>query len=252
LSVLAIGAVALTLGVGSAVSGDRPLPLPVTHQHFNFLDPTLGNSSDGGVSSSTPRTASGALCSTVYSSAANVDTDREGLAPHNETSIAVNPTSASNEIGNANDYQLSLSPDGTVFETIYSRAHATFDGGHTGTSYPISFPNYTSTGDPAVAFDAHGNAYLPTLGFSWSQNRFCCTTPDVLVAHSSDGGQTWSTPSRVAGGTGRFSSPGVFNDKEYIAAWGNGNAIVTGRCSTTAFAAPTSARRSMHRSRTTA
>jgi hypothetical protein len=31
----------------------------------------------------------------------------------------------------------------------------------------------------------------------------------------------------VAAGTGSFGSPGIVNDKEYVAAWGNGNAIVT-------------------------
>ena len=47
------------------------------------------------------------------------------------------------------------------------------------------------------------------------------------MARSSDAGQTWTNPVRVASGSGGASSPGVLNDKEYIAAWGDGNAIVT-------------------------
>jgi len=130
-------------------------------------------------------------------------------------------------IGSANDYQLSLSPGGTVNETAYSRAHVTFDGGHTWTTYPIKYANYAATGDPAVAFDAAGNAYLATLGFIWSQGGPLGTNPDILVAHSSNGGKTWSSPSRVASGSGSWTSVGVFNDKEYITAWGDGNAMVT-------------------------
>ncbi|HEX8992826.1 MAG TPA: hypothetical protein VF784_14195 [Anaerolineales bacterium] len=208
-----------------AARADNPLPLPETHLHFNGVEGVIGQ--DGSTPSTTPRSASGPICSTTSSSAANVNTDCEGTGPHNETSIAVNPTNTQNRIGSANDYQLTLSSGGTIFETVYSRAHVTFDGGATWTSYPVQFNNYTSTGDPAVAFDADGTAYLATLGFLWSQNRFCCVNPDVVVSHSSDGGKTWSKPTRVVSGSGTFGSVGLFNDKEYVTAWGHGNAIVT-------------------------
>lgn len=157
----------------------------------------------------------------------NTDSPNDGVGPHNETTIAVNPTNPDNIIVSANDYQLRLSSGGRIFETAYSRAHVTFDRGKTWTEYPIPYNGYTATGDPSVAFDAAGNAYLATLGFVWSQSGSVATNPDILVAHSSDGGKTWSAPSRVASGTGIQNGPGTFNDKEYIAAWGNGNAIVT-------------------------
>ncbi len=231
-SFLAIGIVfaLLVLAVGASASGVRaedPPPLPVTHQHFNSVEGPLTLEGDGAVGVSAIRNPSSPICSTATSSAANVNTDCEGDNPHNETSIAVNPTNPLNQIGSANDYQLRLSPGGTVYETVHSRAHVTFDGGQTWTTYPIRYNSYTSTGDPAVAFDDSGNAYLATLGFLWSQNIGCCINPDILVAHSSDGGKTWSSPSRVAAGTGSFGSVGVLNDKEFIAAWGDGNAIVT-------------------------
>jgi hypothetical protein len=225
LSVLVAGFFALH---GSSRAADSPLPLPVTHQHFNSAQtPPILDSNDPTVAQASARIPPSPICSTATSAAANVNTDCEGNAPHNETSIAVNPTNPLNMIGSANDYQLSLSTGGIVYETVYSRAHTTFDGGKTWTTYPIDYSSYTSTGDPAVAFDADGTAYLATLGFLWSQNRFCCINPDVLVAHSGDGGKTWSTPSRVASGSGSIGSVGIFNDKEYIAAWGHGNAIVT-------------------------
>lgn len=166
------------------------------------------------------------ICSTSSQSAANVDTDCEKLGPANETSIAVNPTNALNLLGGSNEYQLGLNPGGHVTETLLSRAHVTFDGGHTWSEYPITFDSaYQATGDPAVAFDAAGHAYYATLGF-----RFVgptnATNPDVLVANSGDGGRTW-TSVRVASGSGNEGSVGDLLDKEYIAAWGNGNAIVT-------------------------
>jgi hypothetical protein len=201
--------------------------VPTTHLTFNGVVGPLTEGGDGTIAGQTTRNASGLICSTSTSSAANVNTDCEGPNPHNETTIAINPTNPFNRIGSANDYQLSVSPGGTIYETLYSRAHVTFDGGQTWATYAVPFSSYTSTGDPAVAFDADGRAYLATLGFLWSQNIGCCINPDVLVAHSEDGGKTWSTPSRIAAGTGSFGSVGLFNDKEYVAAWGHGNAIVT-------------------------
>jgi hypothetical protein len=166
------------------------------------------------------------ICTTATQFTANVDTDCEKTGPSNETSIAVNPTDENNIIGGANDYQLAVNPGGQVSQSIHSRAHVTFDGGRTWSEYPITFGGtYQATGDPAVAFDAAGRAYYATVGF-----RFVGPTnvlnPDVLVANSTDGGQTW-TSVRVAEGSGNFGSMGDTLDKEYIAAWGNGNAIVT-------------------------
>lgn len=222
-----IGLLAFSFVPGSSiVRAEDPPPLPVTHQHFNSVEGPLTQEGDGTVGEAIYKNPPNPICSTT-SSGANANTDCEGDAPHNETSIAVNPTNPLNMIGSANDYQIRLSSGGGFFETVYSRAHVTFDGGQTWVTYPINYKSYTSTGDPAVAFDASGNAYLATLGFLWSQNIGCCVNPDVLVAHSTDGGKTWSMPSRVASGSGSFGSPGIFNDKEYLTAWGDGNAIVT-------------------------
>jgi len=161
-----------------------------------------------------------------------VNTDCDSTAPngisnpHNETSIAVNPTDTSNILGGANDYQLGINPGGQVSETLRSFAHVSTDGGQTWSEYPInSNSSYQATGDPAVAFDASGHAYYATLGF-----RFVgpgnATNPDVLVANSGDGGKSWDV-SRIASGSGTATSVGDLLDKEYIAAWGSGNAIVT-------------------------
>jgi hypothetical protein len=215
------------LPVPQLALADDPLPDPVTHQHFNGVQGPLTQDGDGTIGESTYKNPPSPICSNPTSNEANVNTDCEGVAPHNETSIAINPKNPLNIVGSVNDYQLRLSQGGTVFETVLSRAHVSFDGGKTWTSYPINYRSYTSTGDPAVAFDAAGNVYLATLGFLWSQNIGCCVNPDILVAVSKNGGVNWTKPARVASGTGSFGSPGISNDKEFLTAWGNGNAIVT-------------------------
>jgi hypothetical protein len=222
-------AAALTVGVVGAVAEDDPQPIDFTHNSLDADAPV-----PGGVFGSGPSFKTGqAICTTaVQSVAGNVNTDCDATAPngvtnpHNETSIAVNPTNSLNILGGANDYQLGINPGGHVSETLRSFAHVSFDGGQSWSEYPInSNSSYQATGDPAVAFDATGHAYYATLGF-----RFVgpanATNPDVLVANSGDGGRSWDVE-RIASGSGTEASVGDLLDKEYIAAWGAGNAIVT-------------------------
>lgn len=219
---LALFAAALAPAANAA---DNPLP-PAVSREADALSPLIAHG-DGSLSLGQVKHQQGAICSTS-STSFNVNTDCEPAAPHNETSIAVNPTNQSNIIGSANDYQLELTSGGVVHETVLSRAHVTFDGGHTWTTYGLDISGvYPDTGDPAVAFDATGRAYIATLGFLYPQGSAPTgVNADVLVNHSTDGGKTWVGVT-VAHGTGSFGSVGKFNDKEYIAAWGNGNAIVT-------------------------
>ena len=129
-------------------------------------------------------------------------------------------------IAGANDYQLAINPGGHVAASTRSRATVTFDGGKSWTVYPIrTTSTYQATGDPAVDFDDAGNAYYATLGFRFvgpanAQN------PDILVSVSKDGGVTWD-PHVVAHGSGVGTSVGDLLDKEYVTAWGNGNALIT-------------------------
>ncbi len=201
---------------------EHPQPVEFTHNIRDTQAPV-----PGAVFGSSPSVKTGhAICTTPTQSGANANTDCDGANPHNETSIAVNPTDPDNMIGGANDYQLGLNPGGHVSETVLSRAHVTFDGGQTWSEYPVfSDSAYQGTGDPALAYDAVGNAYYATLGFRFV-GPFNATNPDVLVSHSYDKGKTWSV-SRIASGSGTETSVGDLLDKEYVAAWGDGNAIVT-------------------------
>jgi len=222
-------ALALAIGAGGVVAGDSALPQPIEFTHSVNAAPapvTATTFSNG------PKVQVGtAICTTPTSTAANVVTDCDGANPHNETSIAINPRNANNIIGGLNDYQLSINPGGHVGETIHSRAQVTFDGGRTWTMFPLwSNLPYQATGDPAVAFDADGRAYYATLGFRFV-GPVNAQSPDVLVSSSPSNaahqaGRTWITR-RIAQGSGVFTSVGDILDKEYVAAWGHGNAIVT-------------------------
>ena len=224
LLLFSLAGVAVVASQSAALADTNPQPVDFTHNVMSAPAPEsaaqFGNA---------PKVKTGtAFCTTATSSAANVNTDcaQNSVGPHNETSIAVNPANPMNMIGGANDYQLTLNADGKLGESILSQAHVTFDGGKTWSDFPV-FSNsaYQATGDPAVAFDATGRAYYATLGF-----RFVgpanVMNPDVLVNTSGDGGKTWNT-SVVQPGSGNFGSVGNSLDKEWVAAWGNGNAIVT-------------------------
>ena len=143
-----------------------------------------------------------------------------GVGIHNEEAIAVDPTDPDHWVASANDYQLKVSSGGQVAAYVFSRAKVTFDAGDTWTAYPVPFKGYTGTGDPSLAFDDAGNVYFATLGNAGSN------LPDVLVAHSTDGGKHW-TQVRTAAGKGSFFSASVFPDHPVLTAWGDGNVVVT-------------------------
>jgi hypothetical protein len=217
----------LAAGFGTAAliaqdNGDNIQPVDFTHNVRDAPAPVPSS-----VFGSGPALKPGQKICTTATQPANANTDCEALVgPHNETSIAVNPTNERNMIGGVNDYQLGINPGGRVSESIQSRAHVTFDGGVTWSEYPIRFDSaYQATGDPSLAFDASGHAYYGTLGFRFV-GPTSASNPDVVVANSGDGGKTW-TSVRVAAGRGNEGSVGDLLDKEYVAAWGRGNAIVT-------------------------
>jgi len=222
--VLMAAALISSVGLARIFGDEEDQPIEFTHNIFDAPAPVAGAVFGSG-SALRPGDR---ICTTATQNTANVDTDCEKSGPSNETSIAVNPTNELNMIGGANDYQLAINPGGHVSENVLSRAHVTFDGGHTWSEYPIFFEAgsaYQGTGDPALAFDAAGHAYYATLGFRFVGPN-SALNPDILVSNSGDGGRTWSSV-RVAAGSGNEGSVGDLLDKEYIAAWGNGNAIVT-------------------------
>src|SRR4051812_23354787 len=88
--------VALVLGgAGTAAQGEEDIPQPVDFAH-NVTDAPAPVA--GAVFGTSPSVKTGtAICTTGTSNAANVNTDCAPTpGPHNETSIAVNPTNPLN------------------------------------------------------------------------------------------------------------------------------------------------------------
>jgi len=151
-------------------------------------------------------------CTTARSGAANVDTLCDHSGSNFETTIAVNPTNPRNIVGAAIEI---VRPPGGGFGSILSHPHVSFDGGKTWSTYDLDYGPGVATADPSVAFDAAGTVYLAT-------NRSGVKS-GIAVAHSTDGGRTWSTPVTII----NTPSERVFNDHPQLAAFGSGNVIVT-------------------------
>lgn len=162
-----------------------------------------------------------------------VNQDNAG-APQNETAIAVDPNNPNRIVAAANDYVtrtwtcvLSGKPCSGLGDG-YSGTYFSNDGGHTwccssnldgssqGTLIPgvtrLSGGQYDAGGDPALAFDSHGNVFYAGLGF----NR--TSAPNTVAvnrgAFDGAGHLSWSAPTFINPTT----SPSTLNDKEWIAA----------------------------------
>jgi hypothetical protein len=153
----------------------------------------------------------------VYAGNMLLDCDAE--VPHNETSIAVDPNNPSHAVGAYHSYQLSQVGNNLIAHIIGTTS-VSFDGGQDWQEVVPPITPYQFTGDPALAFDANGRLYFANIADNEGQGGGNFTGPDVVVAHSDDGGLSWSGPVTVATGMGNAGSNGLitFNDKEYVAA----------------------------------
>jgi hypothetical protein len=170
---------------------------------------------------------------TVAAPDVTVNLDK-AAGPQNETAIAVDPNNSSRVVAAANDYVTRTwtcsVADGSPCSAHgdgYSGTYFSNDGGATwccasaldgssqGTLIPgvdhLSGGQYDAGGDPAVAFDSHGNVYYAGLGFDR-------TAPPNTVAVNRGtfpgGHLTWGPPTFI----NQTTSPSTLNDKEWIAA----------------------------------
>jgi hypothetical protein len=154
-------------------------------------------------------------------------------APQNETVIAVDPNNPQRVVAGMNDYvtttwtcMLSGTPCSALGDG-YSGTYFSNDGGATwccasnlngsslGTLIPgvtrLTGGQYDAAGDPAVAFDSHGNVYYSGLGFDR-------TAPPNTVSvnkgtFDNNGNLTWGPPTFI----NQTNAPSTINDKEWIA-----------------------------------
>src|SRR6266536_1500484 len=107
-------ALAIVAGAAAPASAEGDVLLPVPHRLFNGAVGPLTAEAEGPPAESAVKNASGPICSTGPTAGSDVSTDGGPAAPHNETTIAINPSNPANMIGGANDYQLNVNPGGSI------------------------------------------------------------------------------------------------------------------------------------------
>ncbi len=134
--------------------------------------------------------------------------------PHNEVSIAADPTNPNHLVAGSNDYELFF-VGSFVVERIIAGYYTSFDAGTTWLNGHVDPGGFTFSGDPAVAFNAKlGLVHYGTIAFNSGQGGGFATAT-IEVNTSNDGGKTFGHPVIVALGTGGTRVT-VFNDKPYI------------------------------------
>src|SRR3989440_2599188 len=145
--------------------------------------------------------------------------DCDSVGPHNETTIAVNPTNPANIVAASHTYLYNLDKQSAVaLLRIFTEAYVSKDGGQSWTNVHPPHGSYRFLTDPALAFDADGHLYWSNVA-SHDSVAGAFSDVSVIVERSDDGGITWTDPVTVAKGNGPISNGGtnaLFNDKDWI------------------------------------
>ncbi len=148
------------------------------------------------------------------------------IFPHNEMSIAVNPTDPNHLVAGSNDYELFFQ-GAFIVQRIIAGYYTSFDGGTTWTNGHLPTGGFATTGDPAVAFNRKlGLVHYGVIAFQTGQGGGFADA-SIQVNTSNDGGLTFQDPVVVAHGTGAIVT--VLHDKPYIAVDNNPNSPFYGR-----------------------
>ncbi len=193
-------------------------PGPRKSGFYDYYDASAEFSPGVGRVNRAPCTIGAPTPPSIY--AGNMLLDCDGEVPHNETTIAVDPNDPSHAVGGYHAYQLNFL-GATLVAHIVGTTSATFDGGQTWQEGGPPLTPYQFSGDLALAFARSGRLYFANIADHEGPGGVF-TGPSVVVAHSDDGGLSWTHPVTVAKGKGAVDPRGngqlVFNDKEFIAA----------------------------------
>src|SRR5262249_22488906 len=131
-----------------------------------------------------------------------------------ETNIDLNPVNPQNLVAVATHTNLRRPQPRPEADAAYF----SLDGGQTwgaSSPLPVSFQGIARdiVGDPSVAFDSRGNVYVAHLAANFDFTARTFTDAAVLVAKSTDGGETFTqlTPPALA------TSPGMPYDHTKVA-----------------------------------
>lgn len=214
---------ALASGLGLAANAadrypsEKPGPRP--SGFYDFWK--LGTDVEGGVGAIPNFNCTIGLSTQDAIYTGNMLLDCDGEVPHNETTIVVNPNNPNHAVGGYHSYLIHFR-GATSVAHIVGATSVTFDGGQNWREVLPPITPYQFTGDPALTFDSRGRIYFSNIAdHEGPGGNF--TGPSVVVAHSDDGGLTWTNPITVAKGKTAITpsvgfGPNVFNDKEFIAA----------------------------------
>ena len=151
--------------------------------------------------------------------AGNYLLDCDSAGPHNETTIAVNPTDSRNVVAASHSYLYDLDKNNALaLLRVFTAAYVTRDGGATWTNVHPTHKSFRFLTDPALAFDGDGRLYWSNVATHDSVGG-AYSDVSVIVERSDDGGISWTDPAVVAQGNGTVSNGGshtLFNDKDWI------------------------------------
>jgi len=209
----------LIVGATTALAGSAKHRLDNDLMSFTESTASGGTNGPGGGGISGVACVSSATTQPT-SFAGNALLDCDSVGPHNETTIAVNPTNAANIVSASHTYLYNLDKQSaSALLRIFTEAYVSKDGGQSWTNVHPPHGSYRFLTDPALAFDADGHLYWSNVA-SHDSVAGAFSDVSVIVERSDDGGITWTDPVTVAKGNGTVSNGGVnalFNDKDWIA-----------------------------------
>lgn len=206
-----------------AFAASQPQKTPVPSGFFDSANAFASDSPGTG-------SITKAICTdgTSFSGNVRMNCDSTNL-PHNELSIAVDPSNPNHIVAGSNDYEYSFQGSSIIYRAN-AGYYTSFDGGATWTNGHVPTSGFEDTGDPAIAFNQKlGLVHYGIVASNGGQRAgFAAAT--VQVSSSTDGGSTFGRPVTVALGVGSpTTSRAVLNDKPFITVDNNPSSPFYGR-----------------------